>query len=528
MMYKPYRLIFTLLSLVFLSTALLGQSLTKEEKAALEAFDKKDYSAALSHAETLLAADGKRVDALFIGGESARNIGSFELAEAYLQQIPDSAKKGIYAVTDLHLAQIRKALGKCDLALKSYLKYIALFSRPDDMFIQKANAEMDDCVPPERKPVMASHVDIQPLGKNINTPYPDLAPFRYADRMYFTSSVAPGKNAPATGRIFTALRDQPSQLLAENPKESDLEIANSTLTLEADRMYYTLCEKDKTGKAGNCEIWYRDRNYDGSWSYPKKLPRHVNLPNHTITQPSSGFDRALKKEVLFFASDRPGGKGNMDIWCCTVERDGSFGEPFNLPCNTPADEVTPYFYTMTQTLFFSSNAPGGSGGFDILRCEKAATGDWTAPQNMGAAVNSPADDLYFTFHTGSHQGYFSSDRHQADTTRQPGDFDIFRARFFVDLNLSIHHAADSSALPGCTVELIDLATGLTDTTCVRLKGNRATLAMDPGKNYKLIVSQEGYFPLFKEISTVRINYAAVLEENVLIKAMRGRKEEGSE
>jgi hypothetical protein len=371
-------------------------------------------------------------------------------------------------------------------------------------------------------------VDVRPLGTNINTPHPDLAPFRYADRLYFTSSSKADKNAPALGRIFTALNDQPAQPLFESPKENDVEIANSALTPDAARMYYTLCQKDKSGKAANCEIWFRDRNYDGSWSYPKKLPRHVNLPNFTTTQPSPGFDRALKKEVLFFASDRPGGKGNMDIWCCTLEQDGSFGAPFNLPCNTPADEVTPYFYTLTQTLFFSSNAPGGSGGFDILRCEKAATGDWTAPQNMGTAVNSTADDLYFTFHTGSHQGYFSSNRPQADSARQSRDFDIFQARFFVDLNLAVFNAADSTALPGCTVELLDMATGIADTTCVRLLGHRATLAMDPGKNYKLVVSQEGYFPLFKEISTMRINYAAVLEEKIWMKAMRGRKEEGGE
>ena len=509
-------------ALLFLVSNLHGQALKSIEKDALQAFDQRNYSEALSHAESLLSLDSQRVDALFICGESAMYLGAFELAETYFQRIPDEAKRGLYAVSDLRMAMVKMKLNKCDDAWRYFEKYMAVYARRSDLFLQQIEDELQGCGTVASKEKKDIYMEIKRLGDNVNTARSEISPLRYADKLYFTSSAPAGKNGQLTGRIFTAVRDEPAQPFQGNPKESNVHAVHTTLTPDASRIYYSLCDGVSADSTLKCNIWYRDRTYEGGWGPLKKMPATVNMTGYTTCQPCTGFDKSLKKDVLFFSSDRPGGAGNLDLWCCTVERDGSFGQPFNLPFNTPEDDVTPYFDNSTQTLFFSSNNTESMGGFDIFRTEKAAIGDWTKPRNMGFPLNSTFDEMYFTFHNGTHIGYFSSNR---PNEKCPGpsapcrNFDIYQARIFANLGVTILDAADSTDLPETTVELMDLATGKVDTTCMKIKGNNSNLHLDLGKSYRLIVSRDGFFPFFVEISTDRINHPASLEERVYLKAM---------
>ena len=129
----------------------------------------------------------------------------------------------------------------------------------------------------------------------------------------------------------------------------------------------------KKVKNKRSEIWYRDKDYFGKWGPPIKLPRHVDKGEFTTEHPCGGIFREMRKEVLFFVSDLPGGKGKKDIWYCIIEKDGTIGEPVNLPINTPEDEETPYFDTQNQTLYFSSKGYDGPGGFDVFRTKRSVS-----------------------------------------------------------------------------------------------------------------------------------------------------------
>ncbi len=270
---------------------------------------------------------------------------------------------------------------------------------------------------------------VRRLDNAINAPVADFAPVRYGERVYFSSLRQTAPGTTPISRIFSYTPGCAPALDAEfNPKNSNYHVACPTLMPDASRMYFTLCRDEAMQK---CEIWYRDREYDGKWGVAVKLPETINVRDANTTQPAIGWDAATKKYTLFFASNRSGGKGKMDIWASTITWDGKFEAPVCLPFNTTEDEVTPSFSQTGQTLFFSSNGLKGLGRFDVYLTKKAADGIWARPQNFGRPFNTAYDDLFYTYHESSQTGYLASDRPGSEcsqTTEGFGCFDIYEVK----------------------------------------------------------------------------------------------------
>ena len=77
----------------------------------------------------------------------------------------------------------------------------------------------------------------------------------------------------------------------------------------------------------------------------------------------------IRGDVLIFVSNRPGGKGGYDIYY-SKRLNGNWSEPINLErVNTEHDEFRPvifkYYDFKNDLMIFSSNRPGGKGGFDL-------------------------------------------------------------------------------------------------------------------------------------------------------------------
>jgi hypothetical protein len=98
---------------------------------------------------------------------------------------------------------------------------------------------------------------------------------------------------------------------------------------------------------------------------------------------------------FYMASDRPGGLGGIDIWRATRPSPSApWGTPVNLgaPVNSAADDFCP---TPVQDgrLFFVSSRPGGCGGPDIYFSRPAGGGTWSEPVNLGCQTNSPGAEF---------------------------------------------------------------------------------------------------------------------------------------
>jgi OmpA-OmpF porin, OOP family len=163
----------------------------------------------------------------------------------------------------------------------------------------------------------------------------------------------------------------------------------ASFTADGNRIYFTQWKKENGRIISS--IYYIINRGDSGWTAPTLLPQ-VNINGYSSKQPFCSADGVY----LYFASDRPGGSGGFDIWYAPIYEDGSAGSPVNAgsKINTGGDEQAPFYHTSSGTMVFSTNGRLGMGGYDLFSV-KGSDAAWGTPRNMGYPVNSPRDDIYF-------------------------------------------------------------------------------------------------------------------------------------
>jgi len=162
--------------------------------------------------------------------------------------------------------------------------------------------------------------------------------------------------------------------------------------------YFSVCDDQ-----GNCKIALR--NYKKQVT--EELNSNINLVNSTNTQPHIAIHNQQK--VMYFVSNRKGGFGGMDIWLSIISKDGKYGMPINAgdKINSEFDEITPFFNSFEEVLYFSSNRKNGVGGFDIYTAD-GKLNLWDKPINA-IQLNTKQDEMYLSFYTQT-KGYLASNR----------------------------------------------------------------------------------------------------------------------
>ena len=144
----------------------------------------------------------------------------------------------------------------------------------------------------------------------------------------------------------------------------------------------------------DCEIFFAKKKRRRGWEKPVRLKGPVNMKGYTSTQPAVGR-LADSTVILYFVSNRPGGLGGNDIWY-TIVKNGKSGECVNLGpmVNSAADELTPFYDQRNGVLYFSSDREGGKGGHDIY-CSQGQRNTWQKAEVVCGCLNSEQNDLYF-------------------------------------------------------------------------------------------------------------------------------------
>lgn len=105
--------------------------------------------------------------------------------------------------------------------------------------------------------------------------------------------------------------------------------------------------------------------------------------------------------LLFHTQHGPNEQGSSDLYQTRRrDRNSPWENPANLgpPVNTPASEEWPCLSSDGLTLLFSSERPGGKGGFDVWRSRRKSVGEpFGTPENLGSGVNSGLSEVAAKF-----------------------------------------------------------------------------------------------------------------------------------
>lgn len=194
--------------------------------------------------------------------------------------------------------------------------------------------------------------------------------------------------------IFFATFDTTAALwrIEDFPYNSPQNEGAQAISPDGKYLIFTSCRRQDS--YGDCDLYlsYKQR---GQWTKPVNMGPVFNGPSWD-GQPCFGLDGLS----LFYSSGRPGGMGGRDIWYVFQIAAGKWSAPVNAgpEINTADDEESPFVHFDGQTLYFMRNGKQGLGGYDLYISHRAINGKWETAVNLGAPINTGADEGALTLH----------------------------------------------------------------------------------------------------------------------------------
>jgi len=299
--------------------------------------------------------------------------------------------------------------------------------------------------------------------EEINSEYADFGSFVMGKDFYFTS----GRN---TKRKKYGWNEEPyldiykaqdvggtiknASILPGTEINTKYHEGTVAITPDGKRMYFDRNDFfqgdfDKSEDGVNQINLYYAELIDGQWKGVQSVP--WNSDEYSVQHPALSPDG----NTLYFTSDMPGGKGMSDIYRVVINTDGTFSEPQNVGAliNTEGREGYPSVDS-SGTLYFSSDGHLGIGMLDVFMAKIGRDG-FEDVKNMGKGVNSSADDFAFVFDPATMTGYVSSNRDGGK-----GGDDIYAIKELeiaceVTINVKVLNEYTDGPISGARVDMYD-------------------------------------------------------------------------
>lgn len=322
----------------------------------------------------------------------------------------------------------------------------------------------------------------------------DYSPFLYGDdaeHLYFTTTrpTATGQKPSGVtgdkqGDIFVSSKNERGQWLVPMPAGKELNTDNDEgaccFTPDGKTMFLTLCVNNGTTDA-HAMIATSTRQ-DAEWGEAKAFII-ANDTIHNFAHPAVSPDGVW----LYFSSDKPGGQGGYDLWRAKlVNGRAEFPENLGKSINTVGNEVFPTF-RQNGDLYFSSNGRGGLGGLDVFIAHIDENTGQHIVEHPSYPINSQGDDFGLTFLLNGDAGFLSSNR---DDARGRDHLYSFESTVQPLSVLGYVYEKDGYELTNAKVYMVgDDGTN----TNPRVKGDGSfTEVLHPGTRYVILATCKGF------------------------------------
>lgn len=256
---------------------------------------------------------------------------------------------------------------------------------------------------------------------------------------------------------------------------------------------------------------------DGSGNWEETPFVYNNVKEYSLGHASLSPD----EKTLYFVSDMPGGRGGTDIWYSEKQSDGTWGTPVNAgeTINTDKDELFPNL-ALDGTLYFSSNGLAGMGGLDIFS-SKGGKSSWAKAENLRFPVNSAGDDFAFVGTEATDMGmsgYLSSNRRGGRGADDIYSFSYSRPKIILVLKGITYNKNTKEILPETSVTLFS---GNRE-----IKGKQRTkdggifiFELDTKSDYRIWGQKTGYYSDSTLISTKGVTKSDTLYASLYLEPL---------
>jgi outer membrane protein OmpA-like peptidoglycan-associated protein len=333
-------------------------------------------------------------EAVYQLAESYRMINDYQKAEKYYKEAVGFSGKA-YPDAQYWYAVTLRANQHYAEALTQITAFLEKHTQMDDLLIA-ADRELEDLkfIQQQSERINDQFVLKEMKGKD---PVSGYALAQRSDGFVFTAITEETDNTGGKRYLNTLFES----MNAENPlvnadpidfaSEVGVHEGMATFSHDGKTMFFTRWTK-KSNQAKSAI--YISRWGARGWSQAVKADDPINVDGYNSAQPYLTTDG----RYLIFSSDRPGGSGGYDLWASLMDSAMNPVQIRNLGnvINSAGDEEAPYLHDKTRTLVFSSNGRVGMGGFDIYYAKgNFGLNAWEKPENAGAPLNSSKDDLYY-------------------------------------------------------------------------------------------------------------------------------------
>ncbi len=255
--------------------------------------------------------------------------------------------------------------------------------------------------------------------------YPAL--FATGDRMIFTRQIGGDARMTGQEDFFEAkLSEDGTWNVSRELVEINTPGNEGAPTVRGDgrQLIFTACDGldgrygRRTGE-GSCDLFYADLDV-----LENRFERETNLEAVNSKAWESQPSLSTDGHWLFFvrAYRTQDGRVVQDIFQAERQADGAWSRPSRLPpsINTPGREENPVLHSDGKTLYFASNGHAGMGGLDLFVSRRQPDGSWSQAENLGFPINSSGDENSLQVFPDGRTALFATDR------EVPGNLDLWQ------------------------------------------------------------------------------------------------------